>query len=126
MNDLEYPVAHLEDSDFNSEGNLINPEILKYPIVVILVQSSWCGHCKMAKPAYQEFANKYKNNNKMLVATIQADGERQSEKKLGKRLDKIIPGFRGFPEYALYKNGKFVSSNIKGRSIRDLEEFVNL
>lgn len=123
MTDLEYPVAHLEDSDFDSQGNLINPEALKYPIVVVMVQSSWCGHCKMAKPSYQEFANKH---GKILIATIQADGDRPSEKALGQRISKIIPGFRGFPEYVLFKNGKFVNSNIKGRGVSDLEAFVGM
>ena len=125
MTDLQYPVAHLEDTDFDSQGNLINPKALQYPIMVVMIQSSWCGHCKMAKPAYQEFANKKYGTN-ILVATIQADGDRPSEKALGKRVGNIIPGLRGFPEYALFKNGKFVTSNISGRGVSDLEAFVRM
>ena len=121
---LEYPVANLEDSDFDSQGNIINSEALQYPVVVVMAQSSWCPHCTNAKPAFQEFANKY--GNKILVATIQADGERPSEKALGKRIASLIPGFRGFPEYALFKNGKFVTSKIKGRGVSDLEEFMKM
>lgn len=125
MTDLKYPVAHLENTDFDSKGNLINPQALQYPIMVVMAQSSWCGHCKTAKPAYQEFANK-KNGSNILVATIQVDGERPSEKALGKRIGDIIPGFRGFPEYALFKDGKFVTSNISGRGVSDLERFARM
>lgn len=122
MAEFKRPIAYLENSDFDSEGNLVNPQIPKNKPVVIMIQSSWCGHCRNAKPAFQEFANKSYPN--VFCATIQADGERESEKQLGKRLKVIKPGFLGFPDYVLYKNGKRVDVNIQGRSVSALEQFA--
>lgn len=120
MENLYKPVAYLEDQDFDSQSNLV-ASIPKNVPTVIMIQASWCPHCTNAKPAFQEFANKYKG--KVFCATIQADGERASEKMLGKRLNKIKPEFRGFPDYVLYIDGKRVDKNIKGRSIQNLIEF---
>lgn len=118
---LNKPVAYLEDQDFDSKGNLIAPIPAGQPVVV-MIQASWCPHCTHAKPAFQEFANK--NKGKVFCATIQSDGDRPSEKKLGERIKDIIPSFRGFPEYVLYIDGKRVAKEIKGRGVSDLEAFV--
>jgi len=115
------PVAYLEDQDFDSSGNLITSIPGNLPVVV-MIQASWCPHCTNAKPAFQEFANKY--NGKVFCATIQSDGERESEQKLGKRVQVIKPSFRGFPDYVLFVNGKRVEKEIQGRSAADLETFI--
>lgn len=122
MSDLTRPIAYLEDSDFDNRGYLINPEIPKNVPVVIMAQASWCPHCVHAKPAFQEFANKYKG--KVFCATIQSDGVRESEKALGKRISSIKKNFQGFPDFMLFKNGKLVNKEVEGRSVRDLEKFV--
>ena len=119
---LTRPVAYLEIDDFNADGKLINPDIPKGKPVVIMLQAGWCPHCVSAKPAFQEFANK--NKGKVFCVTIQSDGERQSEKDLGKIVEKVYPGFRGFPSYMGYKNGKPYYHN-GGRTAEDLEKFVN-
>lgn len=117
-------VAYMEDDDFDKDGNLINTEIPNNMPVVIMLQASWCPHCISAKPAFQEFADKYKG--KVFCATIQSDGDRPSEKALGKRVDVIKPGFRGFPDYALYKNRKYVDKQISGRGVQDLVVFSGM
>lgn len=122
MNYFTKNVAYLEDFDFNSTGDLINPQIPKDLPVVIMLQSSWCPHCTSAKPAFQEFANKHAG--KIFCATIQADGERESEKKLGKRVGTLKTNFRGFPDYLLYKGGKRVPKEITGRGVQHLEQFA--
>lgn len=114
-------LAYLEDSDFDQSGGLINPDIPKEIPTVVFIQASWCPHCRNAKPAFQEFANRMKG--KVFAATIQSDGERESEKALGKRVKQIKPGFRGFPDYVLFVNGKRVNREISGRGLNDLMEF---
>ncbi len=121
MSDFNYPVAYLEDSDFTKEGQLSNSDIPPGMNVVVMAQSSWCGYCKKAKPAFQEFADKMQG--KVFCATIQSDGDRQSEKDLGKRLKNINPEFVGFPNYMLFKNGTMSDKQIKGREVTDLIEF---
>ena len=121
MSDFEFPVAYLEDSDFTKDGKLSNKDIPSDLPVVVMMQSSWCGHCKKAKPAFQEFANKMQG--KVFCATIQADGDRQSEKDLGNRLKTIKSDFVGFPTYVLIKDGIVSDKKINGREVTDLIEF---
>ena len=121
---LNNPVAYLEDSDIDSQGNLVNSQIPKDIPVVVMLQASWCPHCTSAKPAFQEFADKYQG--KVFAATVQADGDKESEKKLGKRVSQIKPGFRGFPDYVLYKNGRRVDKEIGGRGVSDLAKFAGV
>lgn len=122
MSYLNKPVAYLVDSDFDSDGNMINPKIPKDIPVLLMVQANFCGHCTHAKPAFQELANK--NQGKIFAVTIQGDGEEPGEEALSRKISKIVPGFRGFPEYALFKNGKFVKKHAGGRSVADLEAFA--
>lgn len=122
MKYLNKPVAYLQKQDFDEEGNLINPDIPKNIPVVIMLQAAFCGYCTQAKPAFQQFANKYQG--KVFCATIQADGDVSGEKELGTMLNKIDPKFRGFPSYVKYLNGKLVSSDIQGRGVEHLEIFA--
>lgn len=117
-------VGYLEDVDFDSNGNLINSQI-KDKVVVILIFASWCGHCKNFKPIYQEFATKMNGSN-VFVAAIQDDGERESEKRLMKKIKTIKSDFRGFPDVVLYKNGRRVDKDLGDRSLEGLMSFVKV
>jgi thiol-disulfide isomerase/thioredoxin len=122
---LNKPVAYLEDQDIDATGNLIAPGIPKNKPVVVMVQVGWCPHCTEAKPAFQEFAN-WAEKNDIFTATIQPDGERESEKTLGQRIKNIVPDFKGFPHYVLYINGKPVNKQVQGRSVEDLKKFASV
>ena len=122
---FDKPVAYLEIQDFNKNtGSLTNNKIPKNIPVVIMIQSSWCGHCKTAKPEFQSFANATKG--KVFCATIQVDGQRKSEKELGKIVKTLKPSFRGFPDYLLYVNGKRIDREITGRGVKDLRDFCTI
>jgi len=124
MKYLNKPVAYLEDQDFTPDGKLVTKDIPKDMPVVVMVQSLWCPHCTDSKPAFQSFANK--TNGKVFCTTIQADGTRQSEKKLAEKIQTLFPTFRGFPHYAVYKNGELVPKEIKGRTEKHLVEFCEV
>ena len=118
-------VAYLEDSDLDKNGNIINPDIPCNMPVLIMMQASWCPHCKHATPDFDKFAELYQG--KVFCATIQSDGDRESEKALGKRIkENIKPNFRGFPDYALYIGCKRVNKEISGRSVEDLKKFIGM
>lgn len=123
MKYLSKPIAYLEDSDFDEEGNLVNPEITD-ETVVIMVQANYCGFCTLAKPAFQEFADKM--NGKVFVCTIQGDGDEKGEKELKSKINKWYPDFKGYPHYLLYKGGKRVNKENRGREVVDLIEFSNV
>jgi thiol-disulfide isomerase/thioredoxin len=105
-------VAYLEDTDF--DGNKLK---LKGPTMV-MVWASWCGHCKKAHPDYQAFADEMKKNKNITVACIQADGARQSEQNLAKKIKTIIPEFRGFPGFYFFQDGKLVDT-LEGPRTKD-------
>lgn len=122
MSYMNKPVAYLVDSDFDVNGNLVNPKIPKDIPVLLMVQANFCGHCTHAKPAFQELAEN--NKGTIFAATIQGDGNEPGESELSKRISEIVPDFRGFPEYALFKNGKFLKKHEGGRSVNDLVKFA--
>jgi len=122
MKYLYKPVAYLQASDFDSQGNLINPEIPKNVPVVVMVQGNFCGYCTQAKPAFQQFAEQ--NNGRVFCATIQGDGQEEGEPELQKKLSKFYDDFQGYPHYVLYRGGKRVPKQIKGRGVGELNEFA--
>ena len=118
---LDKPVAYLENKDFDAEGRLVARGIPKDKPVVVMLQSSWCPHCSSAKPAFQQFANAVQES--VFCATVHADGDRPSEKALGKRVKQLKPNFRGFPDYVLYVNGNRIDREITGRDVPHLRDF---
>lgn len=121
---LDKPIAYLENEDFDSKGNLIAKGIPSDMPVVIMLQSSWCTHCNKAKPNFQDFANA--TEGAVFCATIQVDGDRESEKTLGRRIKTIKPNLRGYPDYLLYKNGIRINREIEGRDVIHLRNFSQL
>lgn len=111
-------VAFLEDSDVDDNGHLN----VGADTAVVMLMGNYCGHCKTAAPEYHKFA--LKNKNKALIAAVLLDGE-ESEKALGQRMDKIIPGFRGVPTFVIFKNGQYKATHDGSRTAEDLEVFLN-
>lgn len=123
MKYLPPPVLYLEDQDFSQSGDLICKYIPRNTPVVILIQSLNCGHCTMAKPAFYDFALQTAGN--VICATIQGDGETESEQRLMSRILTIKPDLVGFPAYVLYYNGKRIDKEIQRRDLQGLYAFVN-
>ena len=89
-----------------------------------MLQANYCGHCTTAKPAFQNFAGKHKS---VACLTIQGDDDSNSSdvKKMIDLVIKLKPTFEGFPDYLLFKDGKYVSREIGGRTETALEEFIS-
>lgn len=121
---FDKPIAYLEDKDFDSKGNLVAQGIPSGIPVVVMLQSSWCKHCSKAKPEFQDFANA--TEGRVFCATIQVDGERETEKALGRKIKIIKPNLRGYPDYLLYKNGIRIDREIEGREVHHLRHFSQI
>ena len=121
MDYLTRPVVFLYSNDFDDEGNIINPDIPKDKPIFIMIQSNFCGFCKMAKPDFLEFAEK---NPNCFVATIQADSKRPDVANFKNKIQKIYPDLVGFPSYMIYAQGKRIIYN-GGRSYKDLQTFMD-
>jgi|SRR3981189_2430926 thiol-disulfide isomerase/thioredoxin len=128
---FEKPVFYLQRDDFDDNGNLITPT-LRNKKVVIMLQANYCGHCTNAKADYYRAAKHFEQlkmnggtsvQDRVIFATIQADGEERGERELGDLLEKIKPGFRGFPDYVLYVNGR--RANNRSPAGRDFNNIIN-
>jgi thiol-disulfide isomerase/thioredoxin len=117
---LNYPIGYLEDHDFNSRLKLINKELVGKP-VFIMVQAGFCGYCDQAKPEFQRLAE----SKIITCATIQPDGKKSSEKKLGEKISKLYPGeFRGYPSYFLILPDGTMKEYEGGRDYQSMKSFI--
>jgi hypothetical protein len=121
MDRIKFPVRYLEIKDFDTNGNLINPNIPKNIPVCIMIQSSKCGHCIKAKSGYLEFGKEIKN--KCFVTALLVDGDTEGEKDITSIVKKIDQKITGYPSYIFYFNGNRI--NYEGnRQSKDLKQFV--
>jgi thiol-disulfide isomerase/thioredoxin len=116
-------IAYLEDHDFDSRGKLL---ISPGRPVFVFVYASWCPYSMDTLSSFQEFSKD--KGMEVLCAAIQVDGERYSERLLGKRIKKIMPGLRGYPEFVLYKGGLYSQDLKKPVEIKDrnIESIYNI
>ncbi len=119
MSYFDETIAYLEDEDFTSDGKL---KLKPGKPVVIMIQGDFCGYCKQMKPAFQGMAKKMRG--KVMCATIQIDGD-ESEKKLAKRLSKILPvDYKGVPMVVSFNGGNFGKEYKGDRGEASLVEFA--
>ena len=113
-------VAYLEVDDFNPDGS-IKSYVNNGKPIVLMCQALFCGYCKQALPAFEQFAKKSPD---LCIATIVTDGE-PSEKATNKFIKMWNPNHRGVPDYIGFSsNGKFVKTHIGGRDVVSLIEFA--
>ena len=62
----------------------------------IRVEVAGCGHCKKLAPAYEEVGKAFENVDNVLIAKVDADGQRD----LGGRF-----GVKGFPSLKFFPKG---------------------
>jgi len=76
----------------------------------------WCGHCKNLAPIYEDLAAAFESTNKVQIAKVDAD----AEKDLGKRF-----GVQGFPTLKWFdgKSKEPIDYN-GGRDLDSLSAFV--
>jgi protein disulfide-isomerase A1 len=79
------------DNVYKVVGKTFN-EIVYNPNKHVLLEyyASWCGHCKNLEPIYERVAANYKNNDKILIAKIEAT------------LNELETPIDGFPTIKLY------------------------
>ena len=124
MSYLNNPVVYLQDSDFDASGNLQN-DMLTNKMVLVMMQSNFCGHCTRAKPEFQKLGEEIAQSpvaSDVVTATIQADGSEPGESELGQRLTSILPSFKGFPTYVLFWKGKPIGEINSGRDAASLKQ----
>lgn len=98
-----------------SKDNFEN-EVLKSDKPVLLdFWAEWCGPCRMQSPVIAEIAEKY--DGKIKVGKINVDNEAE-----------LASAFQvtSIPSLFVVKEGKIVNTAVGYRSIKDIEEMINV
>lgn len=112
---LTKPVYYLRRQDFDIKGNLVE-DYFRDKIVIIFIHTTMCVYCQMAAPEFQQAANMNTDPN-FVFAAIQADGNCPGERECAELFSKMLRAqFRGFPDYAIFKNNVPTGMNVPNRS----------
>lgn len=117
---FKYPVAYLEIEDFDPVSGVLLGELKTKPTLV-MIQANYCGACTKSKPEFQKLADR---NPGFRLATVQLDGEKESERKVANILDKISPSISSIPAYILFFNNQKAIYTGTTRTAEDLYTFV--
>lgn len=79
-----------------------------------LYYANWCGHCQNFKPVWNKIIDKYKNNSKITIETIDCDANKEicDAKQI-----------KGFPTIQLEKGNKIIEYN-GSRTESSVSEFI--
>ena len=117
------PVIYLESKDFTKSNNLKH---FTDKTCVVMVQTNWCPACTAAKSHFQNFAATCDKSVACLTIDGGDDGGDEDSLKRIAIVSALKPAFEGFPDYLLFKNGKYVAGReIAGRTERHLNDFVS-
>lgn len=121
---LTKPVYYLRRHDFDNWGNLVD-NYFRDKIVIVFIHTLGCIFCKMAAPEFQQAAN-MNTNPKFVFAAIQADGNCPGERECSELFSNMLRAqFRGFPDYAIFKNNMPTGINVEYRSKESILKTLN-
>jgi len=84
----------------------------------VMYYAQWCGHCKTAKPQFQQLMDNYKGSVKLMMVDCEAPENKELVQS---------QGIKGFPTLRYYSGG--ISENFQeyngGRTYGDFTQFLN-
>merc|ERR1712066_37484 len=117
---------HLKSEDVPEDWNVTEVKVLvgkNFADVALDVEKDvfvefyapWCGHCKKLAPIWDELAENYKDNDKVVIAKFDATANEVETLKI-----------RGFPTLKLFKSGdNSVVDYSGGRTLEDFVKFLS-
>lgn len=88
-------------------GLLLNNKF-KNKIVIIKFYVDWCGFCQRTKPVFNQLANQYKNDSKVIIGEYDCEDPKNKE-YMNEYINKFNYGFKvnGYPTIVIYKDQLF-------------------
>ncbi|KAI8870065.1 disulfide isomerase [Ramicandelaber brevisporus] len=87
--------------------------------VFVMFRAEWCGHCKAAKPAWEQLAEAYAHSNDVVIAAVDAESNSKTASRFG---------VDAYPQFKLFKKGAEVSKPVdfkeRNRDIDTFSKFV--
>jgi len=105
------PVVRLDKDNFD--------EKIKTGVAFIKFYAPWCGHCKRLAPTWEQLADKFKDNDNVVIAHVDCTA--------GDNVNRALcdgQGVNGFPTLNIYKDGVKIDEYNGKRDLFDLQEYV--
>jgi thiol-disulfide isomerase/thioredoxin len=105
---------YLEAFDFDVNKKQLLPSLLpefKDKLFLIMAKADWCPHCVHATPEFEKTDQLLANNRDIVLCYVNITGETDEEKKSKDIVGKFFDGFRGFPGFYAFMNGKQVGTH---------------
>jgi thiol-disulfide isomerase/thioredoxin len=119
----------LQDLDFDNKKIVPKPnaKMIDNKLLIIFVMATvWCGHCKRVHPIAEQLAKDTQNDNKVMICFADTTGKRQTEKDLAGKVNGFFPDCKGFPSIYCYYDGKYVSTfEGRERSLVEFKKFID-
>jgi len=106
--ETESDVLHLTDGDFK-------PSLKKKKHALVMFYAPWCGHCKKAKPEYQNAAAQFADDKKIAFAAMDCTAHRNTCNDLE---------VKGYPTFYYFSYGKNAEKYQRGRTEPDFISFM--
>ncbi|XP_071942391.1 protein disulfide-isomerase A5-like [Antedon mediterranea] len=106
--DIPSAVNHLSTANFETF-------IAATDNVLIMFYTPWCGHCKAAKPAFQDAAEELKNETTRKLAAVDCTENTDICQKFG---------VRGYPTFKVFQKGAISKDYDSGRSKDDFIKYM--
>lgn len=114
---------YLQSFDLDMNNKILLPGTLpqfKDKLMFVMTKAAWCGHCVHSTPEFEAAAKE----SDVIFCYADITGETPEEKEIKDKV-KFFKDFKGFPNFAIFKNGVELKPFSGERKKQSFISFVN-